>query len=1017
MDHNTYSEQKVLESCLNGDTSAFETIVHQYQSLVCAITYSTVGQVEESEDLAQQVFVNAWKNLKQLKDTRKFKFWLLSITRNVIRDSFKKRNRDVMNQATSFEDTDITTHSTNPSDPLIAREQQAVVTQALLQIPESYREPLVLFYRQEQSIREVAEALGLSEDTVRTRLHRGRKMIKEQVASMVETTLSNTGPGKVFTTAVMASILAMALKGTVSVAAAVVATPTAKSGMTTAISSITAKVIGVAVAVAIGITAVVVIKHWQASSDRPAMTQSELQENRNSDTFTQEQGDKNFTNLPQQGITVEPIEANPPEPVVENRSEVMELSNTRHYVDPNRLTDISLKYSFQYVDELQPQWDYWFKKPDYWRFFEHGTVTKISNGEKMLLLNHKKATAQPSDSIEAKPDYQTRLMFGLIEIGQNLLRGQALGETFAELFSVNRNLDVDLSQEKSTPETAVYLLKASRDFSPAELYIDTQTGLIQKMIQIQSPSLTTLLEFDYSEISTNTFLVSDIPEGYQDLTEYLPPNFQGWLFDEQLNPVANAEIVLMGDYDVEVQGKSNANGEFNIRIPVGNSGSDTAMRYPISVRATSKQYPDEVAWTVITSPEDEEEFPYIIPSPGEIVAEVREQRCLGVKGVTLLLEPAAIISGQILDTVSLEPIPNATVSLDVDMNFGDVHLSDVIAGKLHAQTDPNGLYVLTSIPTFAWTPETIQLAQEAEMNDDAFSCRTHLNVTARAEGYRALYNDPQKTLRVGESLEHWQADLSLVPTNITVRGRVVDEHGNPISGYLMGYCLTRNDRTNFHETGYRTNENGEYELPRCPCDNTLAIRAETGKMPSQWNQYGENKGREFMYYGYQTLPVPWQEGVYEYEIDIILETPHRSLIFDVKDAAGQPIKGMTVQLDRCDVIGRQWAEMLSGETDENGQCIIQGLPDMAGTNLRLKINPREDFPFRNYRHFNGMSKNAEENPLEQELANYSSFSHRITNLPTDPEGYVFEVTMPQKGETFDRSKRIKAYSQQGVAIK
>jgi len=76
-------------------------------------------------------------------------------------------------------------------------------------IEPKYREPLILYYRCGQSIREVADNLDLSEDAVRQRLHRGRQFIKTEVSSLVEDALVRSGPGKVFAVAVVAALPAM----------------------------------------------------------------------------------------------------------------------------------------------------------------------------------------------------------------------------------------------------------------------------------------------------------------------------------------------------------------------------------------------------------------------------------------------------------------------------------------------------------------------------------------------------------------------------------------------------------------------------------------------------------------------------------------------------------------------------------------------------------------------------------------------------------------------------------------
>ena len=89
----------LLKSCLQGHTKSFEVLVGRYQSLVCAITYGATGSVDRSEELAQETFLLAWKNLAQLKDLGKFKAWLCRIARSVIQNWLRKHQRDVVDHA------------------------------------------------------------------------------------------------------------------------------------------------------------------------------------------------------------------------------------------------------------------------------------------------------------------------------------------------------------------------------------------------------------------------------------------------------------------------------------------------------------------------------------------------------------------------------------------------------------------------------------------------------------------------------------------------------------------------------------------------------------------------------------------------------------------------------------------------------------------------------------------------------------------------------------------------------
>jgi hypothetical protein len=93
-----------------------------------------------------------------------------------------------------------------PHDQAIGKEEEAILWRSLERIPEIYREPLVLFYREHQSINNVATALELSEDAVKQRLSRGRKLLAEEVAAFVEGALARTNPGKVFTLGVLAAL-------------------------------------------------------------------------------------------------------------------------------------------------------------------------------------------------------------------------------------------------------------------------------------------------------------------------------------------------------------------------------------------------------------------------------------------------------------------------------------------------------------------------------------------------------------------------------------------------------------------------------------------------------------------------------------------------------------------------------------------------------------------------------------------------------------------------------------------
>ena len=204
------NEIDLLNASLSGNKEAFGTIVENYQSLVCSITYSATGDFAKSEELAQETFIRAWKELKQLKDLGKFRAWLCTITQNLLRQSIRKQNRDVIDSAQPIENAAASeTSQTQPDQIAISREQQIVIWQALQEIPETYREPMVLFYREEQSLKQVAAQLDLSEEVTKQRLSRGRKLLKAEMSTLVEDILGKTSPKKAFSIAVVAALPAL----------------------------------------------------------------------------------------------------------------------------------------------------------------------------------------------------------------------------------------------------------------------------------------------------------------------------------------------------------------------------------------------------------------------------------------------------------------------------------------------------------------------------------------------------------------------------------------------------------------------------------------------------------------------------------------------------------------------------------------------------------------------------------------------------------------------------------------
>ncbi len=201
------SDVQLVEWSLTGDRDAFRKIVERYQSLVCSITYNATGSLTLSEDLAQETFVAAWKQLSELREPAQLRAWLCGITRFLVGKQLRRQGREPIHAAESEEAIqEFPSPDPSPSAQAVSREEEAILWRALEQIPDAYREPLILFYREQQSVERVAAELELSEDAVKQRLSRGRKLLHEEVIAFVEGTLSRTAPGQAFSGAVLAAL-------------------------------------------------------------------------------------------------------------------------------------------------------------------------------------------------------------------------------------------------------------------------------------------------------------------------------------------------------------------------------------------------------------------------------------------------------------------------------------------------------------------------------------------------------------------------------------------------------------------------------------------------------------------------------------------------------------------------------------------------------------------------------------------------------------------------------------------
>ncbi len=221
----------------SGDREAFGNLVTRYARSVTAVAYSVCGDFALSEDIGQEAFVEAWRSLASLREPNRFVSWVCTIARRRAIDGVRRsQSSPSVGSLESIASTLVDRKEPLP-DANMTESKEHLVWNLLESLPETYREPLILYYRNEQSTREVAMALDENEATIRQRLKRGRDMLRNELSEVLRQTLSGTVPKTAFVAAVMASLPSM------SYAAAATAASSTAVGKSTGMGSALLKLI------------------------------------------------------------------------------------------------------------------------------------------------------------------------------------------------------------------------------------------------------------------------------------------------------------------------------------------------------------------------------------------------------------------------------------------------------------------------------------------------------------------------------------------------------------------------------------------------------------------------------------------------------------------------------------------------------------------------------------------------------------------------------------------------------
>jgi len=176
------TERLLVEQARRGDRDAFEELVCAHEKTVYNLALRSLGNREDAEDAAQEVFVKAWLSLAAFRGESRVGAWLCRITVNACRDALRRRRGETVSLSAEDENG-VTRELELPDtrfDPALLAEKKALraaVGQALERLPEEAREVLLLRELGWRSYEEIADILTLDLGTVKSRIFRARKKL------------------------------------------------------------------------------------------------------------------------------------------------------------------------------------------------------------------------------------------------------------------------------------------------------------------------------------------------------------------------------------------------------------------------------------------------------------------------------------------------------------------------------------------------------------------------------------------------------------------------------------------------------------------------------------------------------------------------------------------------------------------------------------------------------------------------------------------------------------------------
>lgn len=188
------SEAEIIAAILAGETQLYHELIHPHERRVYMMALSYMKNETDAEDIAQEAFIKAFRNLSMFRGDAKFGTWLISITLNEARNRLRRQSVVHMQsldeppeESGTISPALLRDWREIPSEVVERDEVRKLINRAVESLPEIYRQVFLLRDVEELDVNETAQTLSISTSNVKVRLHRARMMLQKELAPQLKT--------------------------------------------------------------------------------------------------------------------------------------------------------------------------------------------------------------------------------------------------------------------------------------------------------------------------------------------------------------------------------------------------------------------------------------------------------------------------------------------------------------------------------------------------------------------------------------------------------------------------------------------------------------------------------------------------------------------------------------------------------------------------------------------------------------------------------------------------------------